>query len=154
MSTLIGTVGLPCSGKTTWARGLGPEPWPAAPIVSPDELRWAIYDRRYWQPGEPLVWATAHAMVPALFRAGHEVVVLDATNTTRKRRREWEDPRWSTIWRVMDTRYYVCLDRAKRLEDQEILPVLHRMHDQFEPLQDGELELGVDVSEKELFPWL
>jgi predicted kinase len=80
---LLCMVGLPYSGKSTSAATVG------APIVCPDAIRAALHGHKFIPEAEPMVWAVAKTMVRALFMAGHEVVVLDATNTTRARRSEW-----------------------------------------------------------------
>ena len=125
---LILTVGLPRSGKTTWAWRL------QCPIVNPDSIRLAIHGQRFVQSAESFVWATAKAMVPALFLAGHTTVILDATNTTRKRRGEWLSPQWECCFKHIETPLEVCLERAEAANDQEIIPIIKYMHAQFEPL--------------------
>lgn len=123
---LICTVGLPRSGKSTWAKR---QSWP---IVNPDSIRLAIHGQRFVGDAEPFVWATAKAMVRSLFLAGHQTVVLDATNTTKKRRVEWFDDRWATFFKVIPTPKETCLERAAG--DAELVPVIERMASQFEPL--------------------
>jgi predicted kinase len=81
---LILTVGLPRSGKTTWARAQG------VPVASPDAISRALHGQRFIGVAEPFVWAIAKLMVRALFLAGHPTVIVDATNTTQKRRDEWK----------------------------------------------------------------
>lgn len=114
---LVGTIGLPKSGKTTWARKQG------HPIVNPDSIRLALHDHDYIRLAEPFVWAIAKVMVRALFEAGHEVVILDATNTTEKRREEWMSDEWETEWHIIATPKSVCLERA----DETMKPVIERM---------------------------
>lgn len=121
MSTLILTVGLPRSGKTTWARQQG------LPIVNPDSIRLALHGQRFYGPAEPMVWATAHLMVDALFRAGHERVILDATNTTAKRRDEWKAEGRELEFKVFEAGPVTCLERAAAEGDAEIAPVIQRM---------------------------
>ena len=125
---LICTVGLPRSGKSTWARAQ------AYPIVNPDSIRLAIHGQAFVAKAEPFVWATAKAMVRALFLAGHDRVILDATNTTRKRRDEWRSDEWATFFKHVDTPKDVCLERG----DCGIGPIIGRMAEQFEPLADDE----------------
>ena len=127
LPSLVLTVGLPKSGKTTWARGDG------APIVNPDAIRLALHGQRFVGEAEPFVWGIARVMVAALFRAGHGRVIVDATNTTRKRRAEWRSERWRTSVQTFAVDRQVCLARAHEAEDEEIVPVIHRMADQFEP---------------------
>jgi predicted kinase len=130
--TLICLVGLPYSGKTTWARATG------HPVVCPDAVRVAVHGQRFVERAEPFVWATVKAMVRALFLAGHRAVVLDATNTTRKRRDEWRSPDWATYFKVFDATKDVCLARAGLAGDAEIAPVIERMAGQWEALAGDE----------------
>lgn len=135
MNRLILTVGLPRSGKTTWA--LKQE----CPVVSPDAIRLALHGRRFWEPGEKLVWAHAWTMVAALFHAGHRTVIVDATHITKKRRDFWESPGMgdhpdSLIWevhlQVIVADVEMCITRAKAQNDNEIIPIIERMAAQAE----------------------
>jgi predicted kinase len=125
MRRLKVTVGLPRSGKTTWARQQG------APIVNPDSIRLALHGQRFVALAEAFVWAVAHVMVGALFLAGCEVVVVDATNVSTRRRAEWEGAaaRWGAAvdWHVVDTSPQECRERALAEGDLDILPVIDRM---------------------------
>jgi predicted kinase len=118
---LICTVGLPRSGKSTWARTTG------LPIVNPDAIRLALHGQRFFGPAEPMVWAIAHLMVASLFKAGHNTVVLDATNVTEKRRSEWRKDAEVVTFKVVETPTVVCLGRAGDENDTEIVPVIYRM---------------------------
>lgn len=129
---LIVTVGLPRSGKTTWAKS---QAWP---IVNPDAIRLAIHGERFNAQAEPYVWVIAKTMVQALFLAGHKIVILDATNTTHKRREAWVSAIWETFFKVIDTPKEICLARAQQEGDEEIIPVIERMAAQFEPLPKDE----------------
>ncbi|MGI9307221.1 MAG: AAA family ATPase [Gammaproteobacteria bacterium] len=140
-NTLIVIVGLPRSGKTTWARQ---QLWP---IVNPDAIRLAIHGERFISRAEPFVWATAKVMVRALFLAGHATVILDATNTTRKRRDEWHSQDWETKFKVIGTSEDRCLRRAFRESDLAITPVIERMAAQFEPLEADEQQYKPDENE-------
>ncbi len=122
--------GLPRSGKTTKARAMG------FPIVNPDAIRLALHGKRFYAPAEPLVWATAYLMVEALFRAGHDTVIVDATNGTFKRRSEWmnryDRPEYAERPSVVElcvipTGPVTCLERALAEGDDEIIPVIERM---------------------------
>lgn len=134
MKTLIGTVGLPRSGKSTWARKQG------VPVVCPDAIRLALHGHRFAARAEPYVWVHAKLMVRSLFLAGHEVVILDATNTVRKRRDEWKDADWQTHFFVIDTDYETCYGRAQAEGDTVLLPIIERMNQQYEPLCADESE--------------
>jgi predicted kinase len=129
---LIAMVGLPRSGKSTEARKLG------FPIVSPDAIRLAIHGQRFSALAEPFVWATAKAMVRALFLAGHNTVILDATNNTRARRDEWRSKDWDIAFKVIPTDAATCIERATAECDLSIIPVIARMADEHEPLGEDE----------------
>src|SRR5207302_1271835 len=92
---LICTVGLPRSGKSTWSQAQ------SYPIVSCDAIRLALHGQRFLAAAEPWVWTIAKTTVRALFFAGHKTVVLDSTNTTRKRRDEWQSKDWETQFKVI-----------------------------------------------------
>ncbi len=77
---LVMMVGFPRSGKSTAARQLATIH--NAPIVCPDEIRYALHGEDYIADREPEVWQIAHVMVKALFNAGHQNVILDACNNT------------------------------------------------------------------------
>jgi predicted kinase len=130
---LIVTVGLPRSGKTTWARTTG---WP---IVNPDSIRLALHGQRFYGPAEPFVWAMAYAMVEALRLAGHERIVVDATNVSAKRRAEWENRYPGAVeWKVIETPPIECIRRAVAEKDDAIIPVIQRMADEWDlPCQNG-----------------
>lgn len=130
---LIATVGLPRSGKTTWAKSVG------LPIINPDSIRLALHGERYISIAEPWVWAIAKTMVRSLFLAGHYTIILDATNTTRKRRDEWQSDEWKTVFKVFDVSAAECIERAGN--DEIIKPVIMRMVKDFVDLCDDEIEL-------------
>jgi predicted kinase len=129
---LIATVGLPRSGKSTWARRQ------AYPVVNPDAIRLAMHGQRFYGPAEPLVWATAKLMVRSLFGAGHKVVILDATNMNRKRRDEWQSSEWGTFFKPILETALVCKERAKADGMEDLVPVIDRMAEECEHLGEDE----------------
>lgn len=143
MKRLLCTVGLPQSGKSSWAK------LQACPIVCPDAIRLAMHARAYFAPMEPWTWAMAYTMTEALFQAGHETVIFDATNTTRKRRDALrlqgdtfgEHPNmlgWSCTFVLFQTSRSVCIERATRTGRLDLIPVIERMAEVFEPLGSDE----------------
>jgi tRNA uridine 5-carbamoylmethylation protein Kti12 len=109
IKTLILTVGLPRAGKSTWARA----------------------------QGLPMVQATMHVMVRALFDAGHDAVILDQTNFLQGIRDEWYDEKWHRLFRVFDTTKEVCIERA-RVDRPELIPLIDRLATSFEWLSEDE----------------
>lgn len=131
--TLIMTVGLPRSGKSTWANS------EIYPIVNPDAIRLALHGQRFVKESEPMVWALARYMVEALFIAGHNIVILDATNTTKTRRSEWISRKWKRVFEIIPTTAETCIERANNAEDFYIIPIIEKMRDQYEEVTQDEL---------------
>ena len=125
MSVLIGTVGLPRSGKSTWARQRAKEL--GCPIVNPDSVRLAMHGQAYVPEAEKMVWAIAHYMVKALFIAGHETVILDATNTVPQVRQQWHSKDWINAWKVLETPLITCVERAREGDRLDLIPVIEAM---------------------------
>ena len=121
MKTLHLMVGLPRSGKSTYAAKLG------FPIVCPDAIRLALHGSRWRAEIEPMVWAIAHLMVDALFEAGHNDVILDACNVTPEKRKEWESNKWVCRFYIIKTSKDVCISRALDCGHIELVPVIERM---------------------------
>lgn len=136
MKELWCLVGLPRSGKTTWATDIGGDY--IYPIVSKDAIRLALHGERFLQEREGEVHEISRVMIHALFLAGHKVVVLDETNTTIKRRNECRSEHWSVRFKVFNTSEEECLRRAEAMNDTVIIPVIKKMAAQFEPLTAAE----------------
>ena len=118
---LILTVGLPRSGKTTWALST------TFPIVNRDAIRLALHGEQYLAAAEGMVSVLEMNMVKALFLAGHDNVIVDATHTTRKRRDYWKSDEWDTTLRVINTPKDVCIARAQATDKVNLIPVIERM---------------------------
>lgn len=136
-------VGLPRSGKSTYAKALQEAGWTR---ITPDEFRLALHGQPYYPPAEPLVWAAVELAVRALLRGGHAVVV-DATNTTRRRRAGWlkiaEDLGLALEAFVLDTTLDTCHER--NLQSRRVIPpeVLDRMAEAFEEVIEEGIALRI-----------
>ena len=123
--TLVGMVGLPYSGKSTIAKETSKrQGWP---IVCPDAVRIAIHGPRVIALTEPIVWAIVKIMVYALFLAGHNAVILDATNLTQERRDQWKSTKYELKWMYVNTSADVCKQRAIENNDVDILLIIEGM---------------------------
>lgn len=124
MNILMMTIGLPRSGKSTWAKQQN------IPIVNPDSIRLALHGQRFLPEAEQMVWAMAKYMVKSLFLAGHNTVILDATNITKSRRDEWKSKHWVRSFIEIDASAEECLERA--IDDIDIQPIIKKMSADYE----------------------
>lgn len=131
--TLVLMVGLPRSGKSSWARRQG------FPICNPDAIRLALHGKRFESLAEGFVWAIAKVMVRALFLAGHDTVILDATNVTKRRRAEWLSKGWTCRYMEISAPPEVCVERAKHTGQEDLVPVIAKMHAEYQPLEPHEV---------------
>jgi predicted kinase len=129
--TLQICVGLPRSGKSTWAKKQ------KIPIVNPDSIRMVLHGTPFRQEAEPLVWSIAKIMVASLFEAGHKEVILDATNINKFRRKEWEDVRWANQYYIFNTCRDECLRRAEYNSQDYLFPVIDSMASRLELPKEG-----------------
>ena len=131
---LILTVGLPRSGKTTWAKAQ------SHPVVNPDSIRLALHGKPFIPEAEGFVWAISYLMARALFLAGHNCVIVDATNNTEKRRVEWKRrfKDCNIEYKPFTTPKDVCIQRAKDSGREDLISVIERMADQMEPINQKE----------------
>lgn len=143
-NSLIITVGLPRSGKSTWCQKTRVQL--RCPVVSPDAVRLAVTGKRFVALAEPTVWETVRYMVRALFEAGHPCVIVDATNTTKARRKFWLDEArlgkyngdTAVHFVVFDTDAEECKRRAIADGMDDLVDVIDSMHTGYEPLDSIE----------------
>jgi predicted kinase len=135
MKKLIMTVGLPRSGKSTWAKK---QPFP---IVNPDSIRLCLHGWKYFVPAEPLVWYITKLMVNSLFLAGHDTVILDSTNYSKERRLEWKSPDYIRVYQVFNTSKEECIERAEKENYLEIIPIIEKMHEKFQSIDETEIDI-------------
>lgn len=119
---LILTVGLPYSGKTTWALSTG------FPIVCRDAIRMALHGERYLAPAEDMVSVLEFNMVQSLFLAGHRFVIVDSMNLKEEYRERWNKPwfKWTICLKVFAADKRVCKERAIGNVDHEIIPIIEK----------------------------
>ncbi|HDZ16650.1 hypothetical protein LCGC14_0666490 [marine sediment metagenome] len=126
MKELILTIGLPRSGKTTWARTQG------FPIVNPDSIRLAFHGEFFIPAAEPMVWCIAKYMVKALFLAGHNKIIVDATNTTKERRDFWKSDYWRCVYHYINTPTSICIQRAIETNREELIPIIKELSEKID----------------------
>lgn len=125
MKKLLMTIGLPRSGKSTWAKEQG------YPIVNRDSIRLALHGQAYIQDAEPMVTAIEKYMVESLFIAGHDVVILDATNLKEEYRDKWSSDKWEIVYKIFTTSKDECIRRAEAGGRDDLVPVIERMYEDY-----------------------
>jgi predicted kinase len=118
---LILTMGLPRSGKSTWAMKQG------YPIVNRDAIRLALHGQAFIGEAEAMVTAIEEYMVKSLFKAGHKYVIVDATHLKEKYRKRWSYGPWELQIQTFDTPMDVCIERAKKDNREDLIPIIERM---------------------------
>lgn len=86
MSTLTATVGLPASGKSTWARQQQNDD-PSLVLVSMDEIRAMLHQSRFNKENEQLTEATEEAVIVGALLRGRSVIVHDTNLHPRHKER-------------------------------------------------------------------
>lgn len=133
INVLTVLVGLPKSGKSTFAKALG------QPIVNLDSIRLALTGQPFYDDAESIVLSIAKIMIISLFLAGHDRVTLDATNVTINDRNRWIDKRWCRDFVYIDTSSEICISRAIEDDQLYLIPVITIKKSQFELPTDNEL---------------
>lgn len=111
---LVVLVGLPASGKSTWARERG------SAVISSDEIRWLLSDDATNQSIHSRVFATVRYLVRQRLELRRPVTYIDATNPTVHERRAYlklaqlYDAAPEAVF--FDTPLEVCKERNRRRE--------------------------------------
>lgn len=135
---LILLIGLPGSGKTTWAKGFVTQ-FSAYQLVSTDAIRQQLYGDEAIQGDWLVIWRTVLEQWQAGIRAIHQGdcqgVIYDATNARRRYRRDIlvtaRQLGFTTLigcW--FDTPLAICLQRNRQRPRQVPEAILYRMHRQ------------------------
>src|SRR5580704_14899545 len=136
---LIVLVGLPGSGKTTWARRNAR----GVVHVSQDGLIDAITPDGFDHVYRPVYREAEDAVARAALQAGHTVIV-DRTNRTRAHRERWlqiaREVSCPAVAVVMATPVPLCRERNAKRDASSCLSEdrMDRMFAAFEPIQPGE----------------
>lgn len=146
MKRIILMIGLPRSGKSTWVKNNQPK---GSVIISADDLRYIVYNQRFWSDGEPLMWSVRGMMLKYLMQQGIDIII-DETNTTKERRKPIlklaKQYGYYAVGNVVEGAWIdTCISRAKDEGDKTIIPIIERMAAQFElpEIEEGFSELNM-----------
>lgn len=119
---VIMLVGLPRSGKSTWARKQG------LPVLCPDAVRLALHGERFLLKAEPMVWTVVGVMFDALM-ISNDTIIFDATNVEKGRREQWfkKYPNIEFELKVFKTHPEVCVQRAVDTGQEDLIPIIYDM---------------------------
>ena len=124
-------VGLPASGKSSFLEDCTSK----MVVVCPDNIRKEVFGVEFNKDVEGMVWFLTRSMIKMLLLQD-KTVILDATNISVSRRKEWIDLGHECNAQVsaihFDTPYETCVERNKARS--RVVPdnVMERMRDEFE----------------------
>lgn len=138
-------IGAPRSGKTTKVNEIKTN----EVIVSADSLRQLIYGQRFYSQGEPMMWAVRKLMLEYLMKQGLDIII-DETNITKSSRAEIiklakKYGYDNIIGKVVFTPKDKCIERAKDTNQEDLIPIIEKMFEQFEKpeVEEGFTKLDV-----------
>ncbi len=123
-------VGLPRSGKSSLVKTLKKE-IPNLVVVSGDKIRLAVYNQRFWGPGEAMVHSIKQTMVRTLLSEGYNVLI-DETNTSWKSIETIREIDSFAKYIIVDTPIADCIERAEKTGQSDLIPVIRRMYPYFQ----------------------
>lgn len=143
MKILILMCGIPASGKSTTAHFLQ-QSIGNAPIVSMDDIREELFCTRKYQKQGGLVYGLSVGKTVRLLQE-RDVVIYDATNRTRKARKEIVKYIQQRVKCIVYCVYVatpldIAIERNKNREEDIQVPeaVIHRMFNTLEPPTEEE----------------
>ena len=132
MNKVIGLIGLPRSGKTSWAQQWleakwGPEPFTRI-VVSRDAVRLALYGERFRAEREKDVHFIYSNMVKSLLLNPYNKICMDETNCSVKSIRGiLQNYDINAEFVFINTPPEICKERAILSEQSDLIEVIPRM---------------------------
>lgn len=145
MQTLKMMIGLPRCGKSTWVQKHKTN----EVVISADDMRYLVYNQRYWGEGESLMWSIRGMFLKYLMQQGVDIII-DETNTTAERRKPIlklaKQYGYKVIGCVVEGSWVdECVKRAEETGQADLIPIIHKMAEQWEgPLfEEGFAEINM-----------
>lgn len=144
---LILTVGLPRSGKTTWAREQIKK---GIPVIESDAI-WVAGGYREGMKKTKKdfehVGRIFRATVKSLFISGHDTVIVVYDHLSRKDRESWvsESGYWTRGFKIFDTSYKDCKQRMIDGNLEDWIPSLNEAVSKMEPIIKEEIRPGEGI---------
>jgi predicted kinase len=126
MKSLILTIGLPRSGKSTWANKQN------CPVINRDQIRMVYHGNAYIEELESDITIIENYLVREVFM-NNDKVIIDATHMTKKRRIAWDqkDNVWDEVHlKIFPVTKIECIRRATNDNKSYLIPVIERMYEE------------------------
>jgi len=141
MKTIKILIGLPRSGKSTWVINNKTN----EVVISVDDLRYIVYNQRFWSDGEPLMWSVRGIMLKYLMQQGVDIII-DETNTTIDRRKSIIKLAKQYGYHIIGKYFQMvriedCIKRAEKTNQLDLIPIINIMK---EKLESPSMEEGFD----------
>jgi len=132
MPKIILMIGLPRSGKSTWVKNNKT----TEVVISADDIRYLVYNQRFWGEGEPLMWSVRGMMLKYLMQQGVDIII-DETNTTKERRKPIIKMAKKFGYEIIGNTVEgvlidECVKRADKTGQEDLIPIIKAMAEKFE----------------------
>lgn len=139
--SMIVMMGLPRSGKSTWANNYVKKhkDWI---LICPDDIRITITGKRWYAPAEPVVWGTVKTMV-RYFLMQKRNIIIDGTFLTKQSRAFFISTAIEFKTRIkfmhIKTKAMDCMVRANETGYPELVEVIKEMLCRYEKFNMNEI---------------
>jgi predicted kinase len=128
-------VGLPRSGKSTYVEKNKKE---LDMVLSADEFRYLVYNQKFWQEGEPLMWSIRDIAFKWLLNHKRNIIIDECNLNTSIRRK--------SITLAKEHGYFIrgihvttsCENCLARTGDEKLLEAIVRMNKHYSPIFEEE----------------